>query len=398
MAANPKLAEVMLAAAKKAGIDESAIIAPKEVPSTQVAAPVAPIVEPPAPVATPVNPPAPVEAPGDAAPSFLFTPPTTPVTPPITPAAPAPVSDKEVNLGNLRKTIQGLEQKLANIYDPEGKVKPDFLKTLDIQNPDIAKLEAERNAALDLVAKHDLKADPRWQAKYVPIENAAVNSILKFADAYEVKADDVKKALSMGPKDRTRFFMENMPDAVSMIAPHLATLDSVAVQKDNDITNSRETLKQIDAQNAVAREQAILQARNAILSTAVRTAAQNGYYVFNTRPGDENWNKGVQQMNETIGQLLTTQDPMAQGQAIALGVAAPVLLSHLKQADAMIKQRDADIQALRTQLALHSGAGASVQVGNGSAPSAGPVDLSTLTPAQLAQKNIRDALARKSQK
>jgi len=398
MAKNPRLEAVMNAAAKKAGAVLEPISTVPPVPTTTT--PPTPTSNPPAPSATttqatpPTSPPqsvpatSPVPSPSieaDYVPGFLVNPTPTPIPPPTAPLAIPPTEtttpgDKEINFANLRKKSEGLEQKLAQVFDSEGKVKSEFIKSLNLQVPEVAQLQKERDDALDLVAKLDLASDPRWLAKYAPLESAAVNAIAKFAKEYEVKLEDVSRAMKLSLKDRTKFFQENMPDAVGMIAPHLATLDNIAVQKESDLKNARQTAQTIESQTASQRERAIAEARQTIGLQVVRELGQAGLYVFNERPGNEEWNKGVAQVKQRFVDLLATNDVMAHSRAMALGVAAPVLFAHVKAQDKIIDD-------LRIQLKLHSGASATIST-SGSSTSLTPLDLSKATPKEMAKMAV----------
>jgi len=365
-----------------------------------------PPVEPPAPPATPTpeppaaqaTPPAQVEPPPvapkqeDFVPDFLVTPPEPPPVQAAPPAPPAPESnsDKERNFANLRKAKDAAEQRLAQIFEPDGKVKADFIKSLKIEVPETQQLAKERDEALDRLAKYDLTADPRWRAKYAPAENAASAAILRFAQEYEVKPEAIQTAMQMPLRERTRWFQENMPDAVPMVAPHLATLDSIRLQKEQDIANAREVSKGIETQTTQEREQKVAQIRSALHQKVTRELGQSGVYVFNKRPGDEKWNQGVEQVEHAFAELLQTNDVNTHARAMALGAAAPVMLEHLKQANAMIRE-------LRKQVQLHAGAGASIQTGVGQS-SSGPANLSGKSPKDLARMAIEEAARRKSQK
>ena len=319
-------------------------------------------------------------------PSFLAEPPPAPApaaapAPTVTTPAPAADGDKEINFANLRKAKESLEQKLSQVFDGEGKVKPEFIKTLNIETPEVAQLQRERDDALDRVAKIDLQADPRWQVKYSAQENAALNSVVKFAKDYDVKPEDVKGALKLSLRERTKFFQEHMPEALAMIAPHLATLDQIQAQKEADIANARQVSQQIETQTATAREKAIVQARQTIGSQVIRELGQAGVYVFNERPGNAEWNKGVADARQRFSDLLATNDVMAHSRAMALGVAAPVFLAHLKAQDKLITE-------LRTQLKLHGGAGATIATGSTAQSASGPIDTSKMTAKDMAKMAV----------
>jgi len=395
-----KLKAAMEGALKQAGVKSDAVTPPATPPVDTTAA--TPAATPPA-VVTPTpaaNTAAAVPAPEEFVPGFLadsgITPATPPVpqvqvteTPPTPPATPTP-TDKEINFANLRRAKEAAEQRLAQIFDADGKVKADFIKTLKVESPDVSRLQQERDVALDRVARFDLQADPRWQAKYASTENAAVNAIVKFAIDYQVKSEDVANALKLSLRERTKFFQENLPDAVPMIAPHLATLDNIQLQKEQDIANAKQVSAAMDTQNTAAKERAIAETRQAIHARVVRELGQSGLYVFNERPGNDKWNDGVAKIKQTLAELLSTNDAMTHAMAMGMGAAAPVLLDHVKQQEAIIKD-------LTVKLKLHAGAGASIQTGPSPAGGA-PASLSGKSTAELARMNLQEIAKKRSQK
>ena len=317
-------------------------------------------------------------------------------TPPPPPAEPAkPTDDKEINFANLRKikeTIEkerdALRQKVSQIYDETGNVKPDFLKTLKVEISDVEVLKKERDAALDLVAKVDLQRDPRWQAKYASSENAAKQAIVRIAKEYEIEESKVSEALAMPLKQRIQFFNENLPEAVAIVAPFVARLDEIKIQKEADIANAREIRGQMDGQQTVAREKAISEARQALHSEGCRQLEQAGVLAFKTYPGNETWNNGVEGAKQRYMELMSSNDAHVQSIALGQAAALPVYAMLLEMATKQINE-------LRTKLDLHSNARATIQTGNGQTPPA-QIDAGSLDPQALAKLAVQGIRNRKS--
>ena len=300
-----KLEEMHARAVAKAGgkID---VKVPEAAPVVQPPAAVVPA-EPPAtivpPPEKPVEVPAETPTPAPAAPDmtgipdFLIPPPQVPVAA-LAHAEPEGMTEpQKVNFASLRKAKEAAEAKLAQVFENDGKVKPDFLKGLNIQSPDVSQIVKERDEALDALAKFDLARDPRWQAKYASAENGARQSILKIAKEFEVDAKDVDTALKLPLKDRIKLLNDKMPDAIPLIAPHLARLDEISVQKESDLSTAREQRKVLDQQYSALQEQTIAKSRDAIYEQMVREGAETKNLAFTVIPGNENWNKGVEGTN-----------------------------------------------------------------------------------------------------
>jgi len=194
---------------------------------------------------------------------------------------------------------------------------------------------------------------------------------------------EMQKALAMGLKDRQRFLQEQMPDAVAFVAPHFATLDSIAVAKEQDISNAKETRTAIDHQHMTQREKAITQARETLFSQTVREMDEAGVFLFRQNLGDESLNKVAQGVQDTFKGYLSTSDPVAQSRAFALGAAAPALLQSLRAADA-------EITRLNNELSLR--AGSSPNMTPASPQAAGKIDYSKMSPRDLGRMVANEAL------
>jgi hypothetical protein len=291
--------------------------------------------------------------------------------------------DADKNFANLRKKLEANEAKLKEVFDDKGEVRPEFAKRFQTESPDVAKLQKEAADLADRLARYDLQADPRWQAKYAQQENAAKAVIIRTAKEYGIEPAEMQKALAMGLKDRQRFLQEQMPEAVAFVAPHFATLDSIAVAKEQDISNAKETRTAIEHQHITQREKSIAQARETLFSQTVREMDEAGVFLFRQNLGDESLNKVAQGVQETFKGYLSTSDPVAQSRAFALGAAAPALLQSLRAADA-------EITRLNNELSLRAGSIPSITPASPQA--AGKVDFSKMSPRDLGRMVAAEAL------
>lgn len=367
--------EAVLMKAAMAGIKQPDIPAAK-------APDVAPVV--PAETTPPAATQPPAEAPKDI-PSFLL--PKAPAAKPPEPAATTPpaAGDADKNFANLRKKSEALEAKLKEVFDDKGEVRPEFVSKLNVASPDVDKLRKESEALADRLAAYDLQADPRWQAKYAAQENAAKAVIVRTAKEYGVEQADIDKALHMGLKDRQRFLNEQMPDAVAFVAPHFATLDAIAVSKETDIANAKETHKTVQAQHMTQREAAITKLREGLYSQTVREMDEAGVFLFKSDLGDEKLNGVARGVQETFKKALATNDPTEQARTFALGAAAPALLQSLRLADA-------EITRLNNELALRSHSSPSMTPAGQQTPH--NMDVSKMNHLDIARMAIKNAMGK----
>lgn len=380
------------AAALKSGVKAeqiAAVVNAPPVPPAPVApdpvAPVSPVTPAPEPLksgsAVHSVPPA---VPDDTGlPSFLAPQPAAPVPAPVTasPAEPLPTGDAERNFAALRKKLETAESDRITL-----RQKVEELSKRTVVSADMETLQKERDDALNRLARYDLANDPRFVAKYSLEEQTARLAINRIAKEYGANDADVQKALGMPLKERMKFFQDNLPDAVPLVAPHLARLDDLQVRKDMELQNASSVKEEMDKQNMVVREKAIEEARAALHSQVVRELADAGYYVFQVKVGDEEWNNGVQEMRQRVRDLLATGDVLAQARAFAQGAAAPVLLAH-------VRLLDKENAKLRQTLQLLRGASPTINAQGPGSADAPTVDTSSLD-AKSAAKLLTNTVIR----
>lgn len=346
---------------------------PTEVTPAAPAAP-APAVPPAAPPAPP--PPAPAPAPAPVIPLMTEVPPDLLDAPPPPPPAPPkpPETDAEKNFAVLRKELEAAKAELAKAKSaPVKDADPEVIK----------KLQRERDEALDRVAKLDLSQDPRFQAKFSHAEKTARVLMQRIATEFGAEAGFVDDMLKLSLKDRAKKIGDTIPDAAALLAPHLARLDELHIQRETELADASKTREQLDALTRSGRERAISEQAAALHGQVCRELEDAGFFLLKTVPGNEKWNADVEGTKRFFDEALRSGDPLNQARIIGMGAMAPKLLVLYNGAYQRVK-------ALEAQLKTLGGMSATVE-GRGPVPEAPAVNVDNLD-ARTAAKTVASAI------
>lgn len=346
-------------------------------------APVIPVETPPVETPPVETPPAPVTPPPPAVPpaltevpDYLLETETPPVEPPV--QTPPISSDVDKNLGAMRKKMQAIEQERDQLKAQlESRTQSTDTTTLD-------QLKRERDEALDRIAQLDLSQDPRFQAKYGNAEKNIRSVMKRIAKEYQATEDFVDRIMGMSIKERSTAIQTEIPDAAVALAPHIAKIDEMRMQKEQELDHARSTREQLDQVSRTQREQAIAEVRTSLHSEVCRKLEDDGFIPFKTVPGNDKWNSEIVEPCKKIFQeALATNDPKIQALFIGGGAAATAYKVICSKQDAIIRQ-------LRKQVKMLGGMGADI---NGQSPSS--TEQPTVDPASINAKTAASNITKK---
>jgi len=298
--------------------------------------------------------------------------------PPVPPASKPPENDVEKNLAALRKKLEATESELAQLKAKQtnAKADPEVLK----------KLQEERDQALDRLAKLDLAQDPRFQSKYSNAEKTTRALMQRIASEFGADASFVNDLMNLSIKDRTKKIADEVPDAALLFAPHLARLDELRIQKENELADASKTREQLDVLTRQGREKAISEQAAALHGQVCRELEDAGFFLLKTVPGNEKWNADVDATKKFFSEALTANDPVIQARIMGMGAVAPKLLVLYNQAYQRVKTLEAQLKTL--------GGMAPTVTGRGSIPPPPAAQAETLDARGAAQLVARSMLKR----
>lgn len=270
----------------------------------------------------------------------------------IKPKAPAPKVEQ--------KAVEDFDPNEIKIEEIDEKIRPNFAKLRDKLNgvsaekevlvkerdelkariasgatgdPEVIKALQEENQKLqDLVARVNLEADPRFQAKYAAARKPIAESISEAIKSYAIEgmnADDVTKfATGLSSKDRIAFLQSQFPEelhsaVIPSLLPMFSQLDIIERNRAADIQNHKTTQQQIDAQNqqdSIAKTMAFT---DALKRSAIDSVAQHDVLLQEVA-GNDAWNSTVQQLRKVVDSKFASTDPLEFAQAVVQAQTAPI--------------------------------------------------------------------------
>lgn len=241
------------------------------------------------------------------------------------PQAPDPTTKDGRAFAAMRKQIQELESKLAQVQS-QPPTEPEELKTLREQ---LQAKDRETEELMNRLAVLDLERDPRFQAKYQQLEQTLDEQIRDTAKELDVPEDVIAQVMSMPLRRRIEYLNEEASHAAPTLLTLFAQRDALQRQKASELARHKETRAELDKQRGVQDLAMEQQARTRLFESALVSARETGNFVFQEIPGNESRNALVRKATSLAQELFISNDGERQSKAMMLGVAAPIYLHML---------------------------------------------------------------------
>jgi hypothetical protein len=257
---------------------------------------------------------------------------------------PEPEPDEIKNAGQkTRHAFAELRTRLAQVQEDlkkaretkqpiPGAASTDQIVAQTLQTKQqVEELQTKLDQAYDQLGKFSLQADPRFRARYEGPQNAILEQIKETVKEWDVKDEDVAAFLKATPKERVALINEKAPDMMPILTPLFAQYDHIERLKQMDLGKHKEIRQALDNDQIKNRAIADQTGREALFKQAATKVLQDGHFVLRPIEGQEEWNKGVAVLHQKVNDLFHKDDPLAQSEALILGVTAPIYLALFKK-------------------------------------------------------------------
>ena len=291
----------------------------KEVENAQQGKPPEPAPTPPPPTEAPAptppapKPPAPAPAPAKE-------------TPPAEPAPATDPNDPPLIQGKVGESFAKLKQaqkeRMAAKDAEIERLRADITQTPQTAtvSPQLEALQKERDSLLAekeqwaaQIEKTNLAASPRFNAKYIPRVESALATI---KDAAGDNADQLSQIAQVPPGPHRRQLIDNAIGELSIadqarIGTAIATLDQVNSEKNSELSNHKQTLENLTAQDRLAQAQAskVESLRLDETISRVLSHATKELEAFKEIEGDDAHNASIQETIAEVAMCLRGEAP-----------------------------------------------------------------------------------------